>query len=567
MTGSVAHLVAAYLREEGVDRVFGLCGGHIQPMWDAVSQREIDIVDVRHEGAAVFMAHAAGEVTGTVGVAMVTAGPGVTNSATGIANAHAAAVPLVVISGRVPRPQTGMGAMQDVDQCGLLAPICRSVHQVWDQRQVVPQLDAAFASALGSDGRPGPVYIDFPVDLQEEQVDSPNALAPRGRRRESLALPSTQDIDAAAALFRTASRVLVIAGRGAGEAGRGLAEFLDHVDGLFLDSAESKGLLPTDNARYVPAVRGRAIREADLVITLGRRLDFQLGYGSGAVFAPGARFLRVGRSFAETGENRRGDVEIRADVGEVLRALMAADVRTLRPDRAWLDELQEQNIKRVDRLGESMSSAEAGADGRMHPYSLIHALNGIIDDATIVVADGGDILSFARVGLRAPTYLDCGPLGCLGVGVPFATAAAIAQPHRPVVALIGDGSFGFHLAEIDTAVRHRAKALFVVANNEGWNIERQDQLQRYAGNLVGVELPGCRYDLVAQGLGAHGERVERLEDLGPALSRARLDLPAVVDVRVTRHADSPDFLSGLATVPSYQALASWDESERRLRAR
>jgi len=135
-----------------------------------------------------------------------------------------------------------------------------------------------------------------------------------------------------------------------------------------------------------------------------------------------------------------------------------------------------------------------------------------------------------------------------------------------VVVLIGDGSFGFHMAEIDTAVRHRAKALFVVANNEGWNIERQDQLQRYAGNLVGVELPGCRYDLVAEALGAHGERVERIEDLGPALSRARLNLPAVVDVRVTRDADSPDFLSGVATVPSYQALASWDESERRLRA-
>jgi len=305
MTGSVAHLVATYLRGEGIERVFGLCGGHIQPMWDAVARSGIDIVDVRHEGAAVFMAHAAGEVTGTVGVAMVTAGPGVTNAATGIANAWAAGVPLLVISGRVPRPQTGMGAMQDVDQAGLLAPICRSVHQVWDQRQVVPQLDAAFASALGGDGRPGPVYIDFPVDLQEERVDAPNALAPRGRRRESLALPSTQDIEAAAALLRTARRVLVIAGRGAGGAGQGLGEFLDHVDGLFLDSAESKGLLPTDNARYVPAVRGRAIREADLVITLGRRLDFQLGYGSGAVFAPGARFLRVGRSLREPAGRRR----------------------------------------------------------------------------------------------------------------------------------------------------------------------------------------------------------------------------------------------------------------------
>jgi len=566
MTGSVAHLVATYLRGEGIERVFGLCGGHIQPMWDAVARSGIDIVDVRHEGAAVFMAHAAGEVTGTVGVAMVTAGPGVTNAATGIANAWAAGVPLLVISGRVPRPQTGMGAMQDVDQAGLLAPICRSVHQVWDQRHVVSELDGAFASALGADGRPGPVYIDLPVDLQEEQVDPPNAAIPRAPRRAPLGLPSSQDVEAATALLRTARRVLVIAGRGAGSGGSGLPGFLDQVEGLFLDSAESKGLVPSDNPRYVPAVRGRAIREADLVITLGRRLDFQLGYGSAAVFAPGARFLRIGRSFAETGENRRGEVEIRADVGEALSALAAAEVRVLDPDHAWLTELQEQNAKRVERLRESMSSAGTGADGRMHPFRLIDALNSIIDDSTIVVADGGDILSFARVGLRAMTYLDCGPLGCLGVGVPFATAAAISQPHRPVVALIGDGSFGFHMAEIDTAVRRRAQALYVVANNEAWNIERQDQLQRYAGNLVGVELPGCRYDLVARALGAHGERVERLEDLAPALVRARRSLPAVVDVLVTRDADSPDFLSGLATVPPYQALASWDETERRLRS-
>lgn len=565
MNGTVAELVADYLSGRGVERIFGLCGGHIQPMWDAVSRRGIEIVDVRHEGASVFMAHAVGELTGTVAVAMVTAGPGVTNATTGIANAYASAVPLVVVSGRVPRPQTGMGAMQDIAQADVLAPICQSVHQVWDQRHVVSELDAAFASALGANGRPGPVYIDFPVDLQEEKVDPPNASVPINRRNYSCALPATHAIADAVALVHEATKVLVIAGRAARSGRADLSEFLDRVDGLFLDSAEAKGLVPPDNLRYVPAVRGRVIREADLVITLGRRLDFQLGYGSGAVFAPNARFLRIGRSFAETGENRRGDVEIRADVGETLKALLAAAVVPRGSDTGWIKELQTQNSSRMNKLKESMSAELTGTDGRMHPYSLIHALNGIIDDDTIVVADGGDILSFARVGLRAPTYLDCGPLGCLGVGVPFATAAAISQPHRSVVALVGDGSFGFHMAEIDTAVRHRAKALFVVANNEAWNIERQDQLQRYDGNLVGVDLPGCRYDLMAKGLGAHGERVERLKDLVPALSRARANLPAVVDVLVTGDAESPDFLSGLASVPAYQALVSWDAAERRLR--
>lgn len=203
----------------------------------------------------------------------------------------------------------------------------------------------------------------------------------------------------------------------------------------------------------------------------------------------------------------------------------------------------------------------------MHPYRLIDALNRhVIDDDTVVVADGGDILSFARVALRATTYLDCGPLGCLGVGVPFAIGAAVSLPGRSSVALVGDGSFGFLLAELDTAVRQRAQTLFVVANNEAWNIERHDQMARYDGNLVGVDLPGCRYDVIAEGLGAHGELVEREEDLAGALARARRHLPAVVNVMVTRDAVSPDFRSGLATVPSHQALATWNDAEVALRS-
>jgi acetolactate synthase-1/2/3 large subunit len=199
----------------------------------------------------------------------------------------------------------------------------------------------------------------------------------------------------------------------------------------------------------------------------------------------------------------------------------------------------------------------------MHPYSLIAALNEVIDENAIVVADGGDILSFARVALSAPTYLDPGPLGCLGIGVPFATSAAVNFPDRTVVALIGDGSFGFTAMEIDTAVRSGARVLFVVANNDGWNIERHDMLRNYDGRLVGVELPGCRYDQLAQALGAHGERVETADELPDALKRALAATPAVLDVAVTRDAVSPDLASGLAVVPDRHALVAWDDAERR----
>lgn len=565
MTGTVAELVADYLVQRGVQRIFGLCGGHIQPMWDAIARRRIEIIDVRHEGAAVMMAHATAELTDTVAVAMVTAGPGVTNAVTGIANAFVSGVPLLVLSGRTPRPQTGMGAMQDIPQATLLEPICQSVHQLWHQRHVIGELEAAFACALGARGRTGPVYLDLPVDLQEEAVEAPySALPPRVRTRTARP-PAPQDLAAAAELITSAHRVLVLAGRSARTAKAELPAFLEHTNALFLDSADARGLVPTANERYVPAMRGRAISEADLVITLGRRLDFQLAYGSRAVFRPDARFLRIGEGFLETGENRSGDVEVQGDAAEVLRGLGQLGAEPKRPDNEWVLRLQADNRVRVERLAASIANASHGNDGRMHPYLLIDALNRyVIGDDTVVVADGGDILSFARVALQTSHYLDCGPLGCLGIGVPFATAAALSS-DRSSVALIGDGSFGFLVAEIDTAVRHRAQAMFVVANNEAWNIEKHDQQERYDSHFVGVDLPGCRYDVVAEGLGAHGELIERPEDLPAALVRAQENLPAVVNVMVTKDAVSPDFRSGLASVPARQALATWNEAEVALR--
>jgi acetolactate synthase I/II/III large subunit len=338
--------------------------------------------------------------------------------------------------------------------------------------------------------------------------------------------------------------------------------FLDETGAVYLDTAESRGALPPDHPSAVPAVRGRAMREADTVITLDRRLDFQVAYGSRAVFAPDARFLRIGLTREETAANRRGDVELKADAGVALVSLLSAGCAPGKVEARWRDGLLSANAERAGKLAATMREVGPGADGRMHPYRLIAALNDVIDSDAVVVADGGDILSFARVALRTPTYLDCGPFGCLGVGVPFATAAALNLPGRPVFALIGDGAFGLTAIEVDTAVRAGARAVFVVANNEGWNIERHDQLQNYGGNLVGVELPGCRYDLLARSLGAYGERVVAPDGLPGALERAIERAPSVLDVLVTREAVSPDFTGGLAGVPDRQALRAWDEAER-----
>jgi acetolactate synthase-1/2/3 large subunit len=199
----------------------------------------------------------------------------------------------------------------------------------------------------------------------------------------------------------------------------------------------------------------------------------------------------------------------------------------------------------------------------MHPLTLIAAINRFVDAGTICIVDGGDILSFARVGLQAHTYLDLGPFGCLGSGAPYAVAAALAFPTRRTIALIGDGSFGFGAMEVETAVRSGARALFVIANNDAWNIERQDQLLKYPDQELGTTLAPCRYDLLAKSLGAHGERVERAADLAAALERGLANLPAVIDVAVTRDAVSPDTKSGLANVPPLHATQSWEDAERR----
>lgn len=560
---TVSQLIAERLKNQGVERVFGLCGGHIQPLWDAIARAGIEIVDVRHEGAAVYMAHATAELTGELSVALVTAGPGLTNAVTAVSNAFVARSPVLVISGRPPRPQTGMAAMQDIAQGEIIRPICRLTEQVWQRHHVIPRLDKTIAAALGAaTGVTGPAYIDFPTDLLEETVHDADIPAQAMRRRVAPQLiPDPKVVADAAALIRDAKRIVVIGGRPVRECGDEVRRFLADTNALYLDSGESRGVIRNDVPGFVPAMRGRAMKEADLVVTLGRRLDFQLGYGSPAVFAPEARFLRLGTGFEELGENRRGDVELHGTVRTTLAALADAGAVPSAPDLTWVEELQGSNAKRVRQLADKLAKPDLDADGRMSPNFVVGTVNNFLTERSVAIADGGDILSFARVGLDPVDYLDCGALGCLGVGVPFAIAAALLRPDEPVIAVIGDGSFGFTGIEIDTAVRHGARAVFVVVNNEAWNIERHDQVDRFDNNLVGVDLPGCRYDLFAQGLGAHAERVEDPNELADAIKRALDNAPAVVDVLVSRTAKSPDYLSGLAEVPPRQAVGPWNTAE------
>ncbi|MCY4396279.1 MAG: thiamine pyrophosphate-binding protein [Rhodospirillaceae bacterium] len=562
---SVAAWIVRVLKTRGVDRVFGLQGGHIQPIWDRAAQAGIRIVDVRDERAAMHMAHAHAELTGNLGVAMATAGPGVTNTVTAVANASLARVPVLLIGGATPRPQANMGPLQDIPHTEIMRPIARYARTAQVVEQAVRELDEAIARATGDMGEPGPAYIEFPTDLLRRSLAPDMVLddwiEPAPPRRLP---PEPARVAEAVAALRDARRPLVIAGRGARGAGDAVLRFLDAVDALYLDTQESRGLVPADHPSTVGSVRAAAMAEADLVVTLGRKLDYQLGFGSPAVF-PAARFVRIADTAGELIDNRRGAPEVLADVGLALDAIAGAlgnDAGAR--DTDWLEGLRGRHRERVARGGGSPGPARC-ADGKIHPMAIFDAIRETAEPDYIGIADGGDLLSFARIGLDSRTYMDAGIFGCLGVGVPFAVAAALAYPDRQVISVNGDGAFGLNAMEIDTAVRHGAKALFIVSNNAAWNIERHDQDLNYDGRIVGTLLRHCDYAAMGRALGAHGERVEDPADLPGAIARGLERAPAVIDVVTSQEAVSSDSRKGLGFVPEFQPLTVWDEAERRRR--
>lgn len=563
---SAAYVIARFLKARGVNRVFGLCGGHIMPMWMCCDAEGIQIVDVRDERAAVYMAHAHAELTGGLGVALVTAGPGMTNAMTGIANAHVSRAPVLVLSGGPPGAQENRGGLQDLPHPDIARPITRYARTVRQPALVLQELDEAVSRALGQGGEPGPVYLDFPTDTLRGEVPRALQLDEHFRPKpRPVLLPGEADVAAAVDLLWSAQRPLVISGRGARGAGNELKTLLDRTGALYLDTGESKGLIPDSHPSVVAAMRGSVMGQADLVVTVGRRLDFQLAYGSPAVFGP-ARFLRIGDAPSEIRDNRRGAVELFAQPAAALAAILSkAGNRKSAVDRAWTGEVRGKHEERAQKLQNSLKTAAADAAGRIHPNRLLAELQAQLAPDAMVIADGGDFLSFARVALSTSTYLDPGSLGCIGIGTPFGVAAALALPDRQVVVATGDGSFGFNAMEIDTAVRHRAPLLIVVANNGAWQIEVHDQTDTH-GKVVGTRLQFSDYAQMARAFGMHAERVERTEDLSGAIARALANRPALLDVVVSGEARSSDGKSGLAWVPDLQPLTAWDEAERKWRS-
>jgi len=563
---SCAGWIARFLKARGIDRIFGLQGGHIQPMWDHVARLGIRIIDVRDEGAAVHMAHAHAELTGKFGVAMVTAGPGVTNTVTAMANASLARIPVLLIGGCTSRPQANMGPLQDIPHVDILRPVTRASRTLRVPDQVIRELDEAVARAAGDSGEPGPVYMEIPTDVLRTKV-APQLVLDEWMQAKPARLitPDPDAIAEAVDVFWNAKRPLVMTGRGARGAERGLVRLLDATGALYLDTQESRGLVPAEHPSVVAAMRAAAMTEADVVLLIGRKLDYQVGYGSPAVF-PKARFIRLADNPGELIDNRRGQPELLATPELALKAIVeAAGNREPALDKVWADGLRRRHSERARSAAAAKDRPATGEDGKVHPRAIFDAIAAVAEPNYVGIADGGDLLSFARTGLQSSIYMDAGAFGCLGVGVPYAVAAALALPGRQVISVNGDGAFGINAMEIDTAVRHGAKAVFIVSNNAAWNIERLDQEMNYGGRVVGTTLRHSDYAAMARALGAHGERVEKPEELAGALKRALANAPALVDVVTSQTVLSSDAQKGLGFVPDYQALFAWDEAEQKRR--
>ncbi|MBN9601075.1 MAG: thiamine pyrophosphate-binding protein [Afipia sp.] len=556
-----AEIIARFLKERGIKRIFSLCGGHIMPIWMSVDREKIEIIDVRDERAAVHMAQAHAEVTGEIGVALVTAGPGLTNAITGIANADVSRASVLILSGTPPIPQMGRGALQDLDHVQLVRPITRYARTVFDPAMIPKFLDDAISSALGDGSEPGPAYLDFPTDVLRARVPSAMQMQeyfkPRSRR---VFQPSRCDVASAVDMLWEAKRPVFISGRGARAAAKELLALLERLDAVHLDTGESRGVVPDDHPSTVASMRGAVMSSADVIVTVGRRLDFQLAFGSPAIFKD-ARFLRISDCALEIRDNRRGDVELFGTISESLGALVRhAGDRKSSVDQEWIGFIKSKHREKADAFVQRIASAPNGADGAIHPNRLLSELQNHIDQRSIVAIDGGDFLSFARVAISASMVLDPGPFGCIGVGVPYGVAASLARPDATVFVVTGDGSFGFNAIEVDTAVRHGAKVVIVVANNSAWQIEVDDQRKTY-GKIVGTKLQNVDYAAMARAFGMYAQRVTRVEELAASFARALANRPALIDVVITTDAESSDSKSGLAWVPNLQPLAAWDDAE------
>ena len=533
-SGNAGELVALALKRAGVSHLFTLNGGHIWPILTGATEHGIRVVDMRHEQSAAFAAEGWAKVTRECGVAAVTAGPGVTNSVSALAQAQGNDSPVFVVGGRAPNARWGMGSLQEMDHVEVVRSLTKKALTLNSADDAYRTAAECMRSALSR--RTGPVFMDIPIDVFFGAADLPEAtehLTP-----DPGPPPDPELVAQAARAIRAAERPVVIAGGGVwwAHAEDELRELVEVANVPLTVNGMARGVLPPSHPLFFSRARGHALREADLIVLVGALLDFRLNFGQPPVFAEDVRLIYV--DVDDHRKHRPAEVAIFGHVKAALLQLAAAVAGAPRSDE-WVARLRETEAVGRKR-DESMTQSDSSP---VHPARLIAEVDRFADPDAIIVGDGGDFISFAgRLIERSQPglWIDPGPFGCLGSGPGYAMAAKLARPDRQVVLLSGDGAFGFSAMEFDTMVRHRIPVVCVVGNNGIWALEKHP-MQNMLGASVAADLGSrTRYDKVVEALGGYGELVDRPDEIRPAMERAfRSGVPACVNVICDPDAEYP----------------------------
>ena len=569
------HLIARAIARQGVRFVFTLCGGHISPILSGCKKEGVRVIDVRHEVNAVFAADAVARLTGVPGVAAVTAGPGLTNTITAVKNAAMAQSPIVLLGGSAPTVLKGRGALQDIDQMALMRPLCKWTYAVKKVRQMVPAIEEAFRRA--AEGVPGPVFVECPIDTLYDEalvrdwylaaVANPKSMGQKALRwylnrhlngvfrgKESGGEPKAVSVTSprhsagdvkrvARALEASSKPVFLIGSQAMLEPSRveELAAALDRIGAPCYLSGMARGLLGAQHPLLNRHKRRNALREADLVLLAGVPSDFRLDYGNH--IPRRATHVGVNRSRSDLNKNRRPKIGVHADPGDFLIALghAAADGRAKWAE--WKAALAERGGEReadIDR------QAAGAVDKGINPIQLFRELNPRLDEASILVADGGDFVGTASYTLHARgplTWLDPGAFGTLGVGGGFALGAKLCRPESEVWIVWGDGSSAYSLAEFDAFARHGAPVIGLVGNDACWAQIARDQVEILKDD-VAVMLEHNDYHTVATGYGGAGRRVDSMPDFLAAVEEAKASVRSGKPYLINAIIGKTDFRKG-----------------------
>lgn len=518
-------LTAWAIKNHGIDTIFTLCGFHISDVYNGCIDEGIRIVDTRHEQAAGHAADGYARLTRKAGVAVVTAGPGVTDAVTAVANAYMANSPLVLIGGAAPVFYRGNGGLQEIEQCAMFRDITKWSVSISEVRRIPEILTSAFR--IAESGRPGPVFVELPYDIQGGMAPDEQIEYPRDYQTRAMRYPDPAYIEKAAQLLRKSERPLMIAGTNVywDDASADLVKFAEHTGIPVFTNGMGRGTMPMDHPLFFSLCRSPQLMNCDLLINIGTPFDFRIGYGKAPKIHPDAKVVYIDNAPEVIGKNRPVDVGMDANSKAALQRLLEATAKDKFNFKPWVELTREREHEHSER----QQAFETDNATPMNSFRLSRAISDYVDtladrDDVIVVCDGGDfVANFAKVfKLRKPgRFLDPGPLGCLGMGAPMALAAKHTYPDKKVLLIYGDGSFGFNGFELESAVRLKLPIVTVVGNDAAWNQIRAPQVMIYGEErAVGTRLSPTRYDKIVEGFGGKGEHVENPADIGPALKRA-----------------------------------------------